>query len=505
MSDPTSTPAGADALPPDERMRQCGSKLLLAISATLRVGRAYAPQNQVFVNQLDGLLAAVRAVLEHQPEAVIVAHDSDVYLNGVRVPVNHASFRFQQTVIELFARLRIAGLRFTSAVTRPELSRLFALIVQPDGPVAGDLMEAAAAQALRGAAPILHATLDPAAPSMGEAIAAAVGAAGEPVSVPEPSAESTPEAAGRRRYAQAVHGARLLLMPTSLQTTLEVRRAKRVVQPLIEAVARSEPLLVGLTPLSRRDEYTYAHAVNVCGIAVAIGYCLGLDRRALSDLGVAALLHDVGKAAVAGKIFHDLERFTPEERREASRHPLEGAKLLARATDLSPTTLRCMRVALEHHATGPGGYPALPPGWRPSLLSRIVALADCFVSLQTRVGEDARPKSPTVALAVVLGPLATQFPAALRWALVRAVGFYPTGQIVEMDDGSLATVLAPNAQDPARPHVRIVASKDRSRLAPAEPIELRPIPADRSVARALELDEYPEGALEAVTGTARAA
>src|SRR4030095_13348984 len=104
------------------------------------------------------------------------------------------------------------------------------------------------------------------------------------------------------------------------------------------------------------------------GLAVAIGHQLGLDRPMLSDLGVAALLHDIGKQEVGVRIENDLERFTPEERATAERHTIEGAKLVARSTSLNPTTLNGLRVALEHHAVGVDGYPRLPATWKPSVL-----------------------------------------------------------------------------------------------------------------------------------------
>src|SRR5207247_6343596 len=129
---------------------------------------------------------------------------------------------------------------------------------------------------------------------------------------------------------------------------MELRHAKRVVQPLVDGAFSSEPVVVGLSTLTHHDQYTYAHAVNVTLVAVTMGHFLELDRRALADLGVAALLHDVGKSVVGAHIFHPLEGFTDEERAAAESHPLEGAKLLARSTALNPTTLRCMRVALEH-------------------------------------------------------------------------------------------------------------------------------------------------------------
>ena len=501
---PSALPSHA-ALAPDERMRMQGVKLMMAISATLRVGRAYAIGNQVFLTLLEDLVEAVAPVLQQHGEAVLVVHEADLYLNGVRIPVNKSSFKFQQTVIELLGRLRISGLRFLDGVTAPELGQLFELLLKADGPVGGALLEAVNAHGLRAVSPILHATVDPAGAETGTAREGDDGEA-KPVDnqLYEPRIESL-EASGRRRHSQAVHGVRLLLMPTSLQSALEVRHAKRVVQPLVEGVTLSGPVIIGLSSLSQHDEFTYAHAVNVCGVAVAIGHFLGLDRRALSDLGVAALLHDVGKSVVAGKISHNLEEFTPEEQRLAEQHPLEGAKLLARSTSLNPTTFNCIRVALEHHATGSQGYPALPAGWKPGLLSQIVAVSDCFVSLQSRIGTCAPPASPSEALSLVLGPLSNRFAPALLWALVRAVGFYPAGQIVEMDDGAIAAVLAPNALDLARPHVRIVMSWNGARLPAAEQRELRPIPPERFIARALKATEYPQDLLEAVAGSQRAA
>jgi len=99
---------------------------------------------------------------------------------------------------------------------------------------------------------------------------------------------------------------------------------------------------------------------------------------------------------------------------------------------------------------------------------------------------------------MMLGPLAPRFAPELRSGLVRAVGFYPAGQIVELDDGTIATVLAPNGADPARPHVRVVMSRHGTRPPADRPLELRPIPNDRSVARALAPAEYPVGVLETV-------
>jgi hypothetical protein len=125
------------------------------------------------------------------------------------------------------------------------------------------------------------------------------------------------------------------------------------------------------------------------------------------------------------------------------------------------------------------------------MLSRIVAVADCYVSLQMHRSLRGAFVTPFEALGMMLGPLKSRFHPAMLWALVQTVGFYPPGQMIELDDGVLAVVLAPNAEDPARPHVRLLFAPDGRRYQEGEVEDLRPIPQGRSVKRALRGAEYP--------------
>ena len=254
---------------------------------------------------------------------------------------------------------------------------------------------------------------------------------------------------------------------------MELRHAKRVVQPLIDGAFADEPVVVGLSSLSHHDEYTYAHSVNVCIVAVTMGHFLGLDRRALADLGVAALLHDVGKAAVYDRIRHPLRRWTRRSggwprairwrARSSSRArprstPPPCAACASRSSTTPPTARRAARS--RDAPAGAAGYPALPGGWRTSRLSEIVSVADCFVSLQMHRSERGRNVTPYQALGMMLGPLAGRFDPVMLWALVHSVGFYPPGQLVELSDGRTALVLAPDKARPgaaprARDHGRV--------------------------------------------------
>src|SRR5437870_13595582 len=104
----------------------------------------------------------------------------------------------------------------------------------------------------------------------------------------------------------------------------DLRHAKRVVQPIVDSVLKSEYSLVGLTALRDHDEYTYAHCVNVSVMSIGMGQALGLPRQVLADLGVAALLHDIGKIAVPGDVLRKPAKLTQPEWEMVRRHPLEG-------------------------------------------------------------------------------------------------------------------------------------------------------------------------------------
>jgi hypothetical protein len=125
------------------------------------------------------------------------------------------------------------------------------------------------------------------------------------------------------------------------------------------------------------------------------------------------------------------------------------------------------------------------------MLSRIVAVADCFVSLQMHRSIRGSFVTPFEALGMMLGPLKSRFHPAMLWALVQTVGFYPPGQLVELDDGTIALVLAPNKNDLARPHVRPIRAPEGRLLQPGEAPDLTPIPKERAVKRGLRGAEYP--------------
>ena len=497
-----SSPPSAAAAATAER----GFAIITRLLATLRTGRAYRMGNQVFSKQLESFLEVLRDAANESGEVTFVLLEGDLYLNGTRLPFKSSTLRFHNEVRRELELRRIAGFRATRNVTPKEVEVFFELFLQPQTYSGQALFTECQSRGNQFMIPVVHASTY----SMDEEAdaettqAEETGEAGTAAGAEEGTGWTFDRGGGSRRALNlALQGMQTLLhAPTE---GVHMRHAKRVVQPLVDGAFASDPVVVGLTGLSHHDDYTYAHAVNVCLVAVNIGQVLGLDRRQLADLGVAVLLHDVGKEAVADLIKHPLEEFTTEERWAAERHPVEGAKLIARRTVLNQTTLRSIRVALEHHMGPAGtGYPRTRSPWGPSLLSRVTAVADCYVNLLTHRSERGPSITPHEAISIMFGPLLHRFDIAVLWGLVQVVGFYPPGQMVRLDDDSVAVVLSNHREDPARPHVKVVQDPDGRELGPDEVVEFHPLPPERSILRALSAEEYARD-LGAAPGAAKRA
>jgi HD-GYP domain-containing protein (c-di-GMP phosphodiesterase class II) len=492
-----STPSGPTPHLYDERLRALGDQVVHRFLALLKVGRSYDPSNAVFRIQLDHFLSALRPVFDDSDEAVLVALENDLYLNGVRVPVKTQTFKAHETLRSELGRRGIVGLRITRDVRPEDVERLFRLLLDSSEQHGTALLESCLAEGLDSIHPVVHATTSvPDAMRFGDdrpASSTPRPEAGGITAGPPPSVVGAEAAASRgaapRSFAAAVAGARSVLVTTVLHDAVELRHARRVVQPLVEAADSGEPLVLGLATLGHHDELAYAHAVNVVMVAVTMGHVLGFDRRALSDLGIAALLHDVGKSGVLERLPRDRQTWTDDDCRRADTHTIAGARQIARSTLLNVTALRSMRCALEHHA-GPGGHPRIG-GDEASVFSQVVGVADCYVSLLTRHDARGEKVTPYQAVGMILGPLAERFEPALLGVLVRAVGLYPAGQMVELSDGSQAVVLAPDPDDIARPHVRVMTTPFGEWLPGDRHVDLRPLPEGLTVRRALGTGPEP--------------
>jgi HD-GYP domain-containing protein (c-di-GMP phosphodiesterase class II) len=258
--------------------------------------------------------------------------------------------------------------------------------------------------------------------------------------------------------------------------TPSIRKIKRVVQGIVDQILNEETSLIGLTAIRDYDEYTFTHSVNVCIFAVALGRRLGLTKTQLFDLGLSALMHDVGKSRVPLDSLQKTDQLSEEEWRQIAAHPWLGVltlfQLRGQQEDVS---YRAMTVAYEHHMrTDLSGYPRAVRPRSMSMMSKIVAVVDGYDAATTRRVYQTTPYTPAAVLQEMRDNPRRGMDQIVVKAFINLLGIYPVGTLVVLDTFELAIVISANPRPDSlsRPLVKIVSDAHGNTLHPAPEVDL---------------------------------
>ena len=191
---------------------------------------------------------------------------------------------------------------------------------------------------------------------------------------------------------------------------------EEVVTTFLLTFRRGANLLRLLSPVKTHSEHTYTHAINVSILAMALSEGLGLKEESVQSIGIAALLHDVGKLLIPKEILHKPGALSAEEFGTIMKHPLYGAAYLARVEGLTPLAVL---VALEHHRKyDTSGYPVLrDSGRRQHAVSQIVAIADFYDALRSH-----RPYRRSLEMTEIIGIMQKDSGRGFNPGLLRRFG-----------------------------------------------------------------------------------
>jgi HD-GYP domain-containing protein (c-di-GMP phosphodiesterase class II) len=241
------------------------------------------------------------------------------------------------------------------------------------------------------------------------------------------------------------------------------------VQAIVDQVLNNETSLLGLTTIRDYDEYTFTHSVNVCILAVAIGKKLALSRLQLYDLGLAALLHDVGKARIPVEVLNKTTGLTEEEWKLMQTHPWQGVLTLFNMRGYGEIPYRQIVVAQEHHMKMDlTGYPKVIRPREQGIFSRIVAVADGYDAATTRRSYQTVPIQADQVLREMWENPRRGYDPMLVKALINLIGIYPVGTCVILDTFEVAVVAAANPDQSVlnRPIVRICIDHNGALVGP---------------------------------------
>lgn len=265
--------------------------------------------------------------------------------------------------------------------------------------------------------------------------------------------------AATKAYVRVVLRVKELFEDISAEQPADIRKLKRAVQALVDSVYRSEKTLLKLSAIRRKEDLLPRHYANVCVLSLLIGKRAGLSKYHMARLGMAALLHDIGRSSLPQEMDGEPDE---EVLKALYEHPRLGVQTILRLKGLNEVAVSAMIVSYEHHRNLDGtGYPRPVETKDMCFYSRIVRITDNYDATTSSgiYGNVAVP--PDRALKLMSSRAGSYYDSELLDKFISAMGIYPVGTFVMLNDSRFAVVTAPGngREGLSKPHAIIVGGR----------------------------------------------
>ncbi len=405
------------------------------LAAVMRTSTLYPAAHPFLLSSAEKLLHTLTGLLADRREAAFYLVSGELFFEGNSIPLDQSL----SLMIEQITSRKIGGIAFRSGLLPAELIAFVGLVNQeaeffkPDGePDAG----------LLGREHITHIAVHKA------------------LVVGKKTQEGGPAEKKKQAstlFLDAVEMVKELVQAIHLEKAVNVRRMNMIVQGMVDNILENRDALMGLTSIRMYDEYTFAHSVNVAVLAISLGTFLSFSKPQVASLGIAAMLHDIGKVSVPIDIINKPGKLTDEEWEIVKRHPVEGALILS---GIPGVTKLAMVAAFQHHQHGDErGYPPLEDHDHQHPFAQIVSLCDAYDALTAARVYYSVQMPPDHAIRILLKQRDTTFDATLVKAFVNMIGVFPIGTLLKLDTGEIGLVVH-QTRDLLRPRVLILTTFD---------------------------------------------
>ena len=224
--------------------------------------------------------------------------------------------------------------------------------------------------------------------------------------------------------------------------------AERLVQAVVE---RPQEILPRVTVPYYAD-FTLYHSVNVCVWTVSAARFVIDDLDLLTQVAVAALVHDLGQALLPDELLYKGGPLTRDEARQIVEHPVRGAEMLFDDRGVRPVVVAAV---FGHHTKETAGYPQVLSTYPAGPVTQLLEVVDVFEALTAHRPHKKAITAPQAFARLFADPSIQPIKSKVD-LLSQTIGFHPVGSRVRTKDGKLAVVCGHQERDPSRPLVRLV-------------------------------------------------
>ena len=326
------------------------------VAAIANIG-LYGPAHPQVSHLIDQALDALEKAFGPESELKLLTLDDDVVVDGA--PLEQALYirRFGRTLHER----GVGHIQLSQGVTRDELTAFLVRLARP----------ASGGDGLRSTPHI----------RLGRAEIRATMAGDAP---DEPLPTNVAEAIACLGDLRDEEASRVLEVFDTVRRNgrISVSGIGEVVSEYVKVFLNNADPLMALAPLRALDEYTFTHASDVCVINLAQATALGIRGSTLHDIGIAGMLHDVGKMFLPKDILQKPSALSADEWDLMQLHPVKGAHYLLTCPGIpSLATITAFEHHMRHDLTG---YPQVRGAWSLNLCSEITMVSDTYDAIRSK-------------------------------------------------------------------------------------------------------------------------
>lgn len=291
-----------------------------------------------------------------------------------------------------------------------------------------------------------------------------------------------------RRYGQTVRQYKQVIEQVQSNPRTVMEQCSEMVQGFVNELLDARESAIRLLSDGMGDKLSL-HPVNVSVISLLLGKYMNLSAPEMTDLGMAAFLHDIGKSALPDRVRWLESSFSMAEQKLYQEHVALGVGL-ARRMELTPGAMQA--IAQHHEMVDGSGFPSRAGGDALSQGAKILALVNRYDGL-CNPSRPATAFTPHEALAMIFAQFKSRFDSAVLGAFIRMMGIYPPGSIVQLSDERYAMVVSVNSSRPLKPRVIVFDGKVSKHEALILDMETQP---ELGIRRSLKPAGLPKAAMD---------
>jgi putative nucleotidyltransferase with HDIG domain len=446
------SPAESLSLDADEmKNSRLGNDLIIKLHILMKVSQIYDQKNVVLDQVVQGTMELINHFLKSEGSLALKVIRDGIFINGKRLKIGVDSYIAFKYVLEKLQKKRLGEIRICEVLDEDTLKEFVYQMMNLSDGDEGNTKKLQDDLSRLGIKSIAF----------------------EPLEIFEEDdffAQTDPKETGKKLFFETIGLIKGAVTGIKKEQFINARKLKRMVQGAVNLMVKDESILLGLTTIKNYDEYTFNHCVNVAIYSLAVGRRLGFSKKTLTELGMTALLHDIGKAKIPKEIINKPDRLDGDEWRLMKEHPMMGVEMMLKIKQLGEMSPKMVIGVFEHHLNYDlTGYPKPIRKKDLTFFGRIIKIADCYDAMTTPRAYRRKPYRPEQALAIMVQEKNAFDPILLK-VFIGIIGIYPIGSLVMLNTNEIGVVFEtnPDPQHINRPKVILISqSEGKRRIGPA--------------------------------------